>query len=76
MKWARKHALINDSEYKTIMHSRRTLLYDIKGNIWTKKEIKKQFNVSVGAIEGAEECELIGLYILSTVSIKTYSLTV
>ena len=37
IEWARKHTLSGNSEYKTIMHSRRILLYDYKGNMWSKK---------------------------------------
>ena len=61
IEWAWKHASIDDQEYETIMHSRRIPLYDNKGNMWTKKDIKKQFHVSMGAFDGAEVCELIGL---------------
>ena len=68
IEWARKHASIDDQEYKTIMHSRRTLLHDNKGNMWSKKEIKKQFDVSMGAFDGAEVYELIGLCIVSTIN--------
>ena len=49
MEWAKKHSSIDDKEYETIMHPRRTLLYDTKGNMWTMKEIKKQFDVSMEA---------------------------
>ena len=45
IEWAKIHTLIDDQDYETIMHSRRTLLHDNKGNMWTKKEIKKQFDV-------------------------------
>ena len=68
IEWARKHTSIDDQEYETIMHSRRTLLHDDKGNMWTKKDIKKQFDVSMGAFDGAEVCELIGLYMLLLLS--------
>ena len=68
MEWAKKHTSIDDQDYVKIMHSRRTLLHDNKGNMWTKKEIKKQFYVSMGAFDGAEVCELIGLYIISTIN--------
>ena len=68
IEWARKHTSIDDQEYETIMHSRRTLLHDNKGNMWTKKEIKKQFDVSMGAFDGAEVCELIDLCIISTIN--------
>ena len=37
MELAKKHTSIDDQEYETIMHSRRTLLHDNKGNMWTKK---------------------------------------
>ena len=50
------------------MQSRSSLLHDNKGNMWTKKEIKKQFDVSMGAFDGAEVCELIGLYIISIIN--------
>ena len=50
------------------MQLRRTLLHDNKGNMRTKNEIQKQFDVSMGAFDGAEVCELIGLYIISTIN--------
>ena len=50
------------------MHSRRTILHDDKGNMWTLKKVKKQFDVSMGAFDGAEVCELIGLCIISTIN--------
>ena len=49
------------------MYARRTILYDHKGNVWTKKKTKKQFNISMGANDGAEICELVGLYILTVI---------
>ena len=58
------------------MHSRRTLLHDNNENMWTKKEIKKLFDVSMGEFDGAEVYELIGLYNISTIneSIKVESI--
>ena len=49
------------------MHARRTILCDHKGNVWTKLNSKKQFDVSMRAKDGAEICELVGLYILTEV---------
>ena len=49
------------------MHARRTILCDHKGNVWTKKNSKNQFDVSMGANDGAEICELVGLYILTEI---------
>ena len=66
--WAKEDTSIDNQEYETIMHLRRTLLHDNKGNMWTKKEIKTQFDVSMGAFDGAEVCEVIGLSIISTIN--------
>ena len=49
------------------MHARRTILCDHKGNVWTKKNSKNQFDVSMGANDGAEICELVGLNILTEI---------
>ena len=53
-----------ESEYDAIMHSRRSLLHDNNGKTWVKRDAQKQFDVSMGAFDGAEICELVGLYIL------------
>ena len=39
IEWAKKRTSIDDQEYETMMHSRRTLPHDSKGNMWTKNEI-------------------------------------
>ena len=39
-----------------------------QGNMWAKKEITKQFDVSMCAFVGAVFCELIGLCIMSTIN--------
>ena len=43
-----------------VMHSRRSLLYN-KGEPWVKKE-DEHFDVTMGAYDGAEVCELVGIY--------------
>ena len=45
------------------MHARRAILYDHKGSVWTKKDSKYQFDVSMGTNDGAEICFLVWLYI-------------
>ena len=37
LKWAPKNHNITPTELETIIHARRTILYDHKGNVWTKK---------------------------------------
>ena len=66
-KWAPKYHYIAATEFETIINARRTILYDHKGNVWTKKDKKTQFDVSMGANDGAEICELVGLYILTEI---------
>ena len=46
------------------MHSRRSLLYDNNRNVWVKKNGENEFDVTMGAFDGAEVCELIGLKLL------------
>ena len=48
---------------KVINHSRRSLLFD-KDSVWVKKN-NPNFDVTIGSYDGAELCELTGLYILS-----------
>ena len=52
------------------MHARRTLLYDNNNRAWEKREGRNQFDVSMGAYDGAEICELVGLYALSQMKNK------
>ena len=57
---------IDENVLKVTMNSRKTLLFD-RDNIWVKKE-NPNFDVTVGSYDGAELCELTGLYILSVLS--------
>ena len=45
------------------MHSRKSLLFN-NTNIWIKKNGDPDFDVTTGIFDGAELCELVGLYIL------------
>ena len=46
------------------MHARKSLLF--KGNTaWVKKGNENMFDATMGSHDGAEICELVGLYILS-----------
>ena len=49
------------------MHARRTILCDHKENILKKGTEKKQFEMSMGDSDGAEICELVGLYLLTEI---------
>ena len=46
-----------------INHARKSLLFH-DGNAWVKKEGNPLFDVTMGSYDGAEVCELVGLYLL------------
>ena len=55
-------------DYDTIMHARKSLIYCGK-EPWIKKD-GGIFDVTMGAFDGAEVCELVGIYLLSQLSIS------
>ena len=54
---------ITREEKHIILHSRRSLLFN-RDETWIKKNNEK-FDVTMGSWDGAEICELVGLYILN-----------
>ena len=63
IEYAKGFVNISNDETKTIMHSRKSLL--VSGtDVWIKKDGDKDFDVTMGSYDGAEICELVGLYIL------------
>ena len=46
----------------TIKHCRKSLLFS-QNNVWVKKD-NPEFDVTMGSYDGAEICELVGLYLL------------
>ena len=57
-----------DEDTEIIWHARKSLLFS--GNTAWNKKGGKLFDVTMGAFDGAEVCELVGLYILSLISDK------
>ena len=55
---------IDSDAVKVIMHSRKCFLFESSGDIWVKKE-NEDFDVTMGSYDGAEICELVGLFLLS-----------
>ena len=51
------------------MHCRKSLLFDNE-TAWTKKNHSSMFDVTMGSFDGAEVCELIGLFLLNNLSEK------
>ena len=58
---------IADSNLRTVMHSRKTLLFHESAK--AKREGNKNFDVPMGCFDGAEVCELVGTYILSQLNL-------
>ena len=56
---------ISQHDIDTIKHSRLSLLFCPRGEAWQRKQ--SMFDVTMGAYDGAEVCELVGLYLLHRV---------
>ena len=64
LKFAEEYCLINTEEKNIIRHARKTFLF-MNEQPWRKKGPDKNHDVAMGSFDGAELCELIGLYLLS-----------
>ena len=64
---ARTFGDIRSDEEETILHSRKSLLFN-NSDIWIKKEDNKGFDITMGSFGGAKICELVGLHILHILS--------
>ena len=68
IKYAKSISAITEQQESIIWHSRKSLLFNEKST-WTKKD-ESLFDVTMGSFDGAEICELVGLYILHLLSSK------
>ena len=59
---------ISDKEKEIIHHSRKSLLFN-NNESWMNNG-GKLFDVTMGAYDGAEVCELVGCYMLSIITRK------
>ncbi len=64
LSWASNLAIITKDEISIIKHVRKSLLFN-DGKPWTEKDSKSLFDVTMGSHDGAEICELVGLFILN-----------
>ena len=69
LEYAKQHTTVTEQDIEIIMHSRKTLLFD-KNEPWVKRGDSPMFDVAMGCYDGAEVCELVGLYILHKLSSK------
>ena len=68
MDFARRFTVITNQEKEVIWHARKSLLFGANST-WLKKS-GDQFDVTMGSYDGAEICELVGLYMLDLLSHK------
>ena len=64
IQFAKLHTTIDDKDLRLIMHYRKSLLF-FGNETWKKKSTESCFDVTMGSFDGAEICELVGLYIQS-----------
>ena len=60
LNFSREYIYISKCDINVINHARKSLLFD-GSNTWIKKQ-GGLFDVSMGAYDGAKECELVGTY--------------
>ena len=64
LEFAKQHHDITEDMVKAITNSRKAFLY-FEGNPWVKKDVEEHFDVTEGSFDGAEVCELVGLFMLT-----------
>ena len=70
LSWASNLASISNEDISIIKHARKSLLFS-NGKPWTKNNNSNLFDVTMGIYDGAEICELVGLFILKQLG-KTF----
>jgi hypothetical protein len=64
--FAQQHTIIDEDDKSIIRHARKSFIFN-DGISWIKKE-SELFDVTMGAYDGAEVCELVGIFILYQIS--------
>jgi hypothetical protein len=67
--WARNYITIPDQHVSIIKHARNSLLFN-GGNTYKKRQSNTTFDVTLGSYDSAEICELVGLFILNSLTEK------
>ena len=63
IQWDKTITSITDEQETIIHHARKSLLFH-DGTPWVKKNNDSMFDVTMGSFDGAEICDLVGLYLL------------
>ena len=67
--YAKQFINIPERDIDIIIHSRKSLLFHHDA-AWVEKGDSGLFDANIGSYDGAEVCELVGLYILNRLSEK------
>ena len=67
IEFAKLHTTITEKEIRTIFHCRKSLLF-FNDEAWKKKNTHDCFDVTMGSFDGAEICELVGIFIIHKLS--------
>ena len=65
IEWAKQYTEISANDIKVIKHARKSLLFH-NNMAWSKQISNNNFDVTMGSYNGAETCELVGLFILNS----------
>ena len=69
LEFAKQFTDITPEDIRVIMHARKSILFS-ENNVWCKKNNPNMFDVTMGSYDGAEVCELVGLFILNKLRTK------
>ena len=67
--YSSKFTTVTPQDRHIIIHTKKSLLYH-QNSPWTKKNTNDMFDITMGSYDGAETCELIGIYMLSLIASK------
>ena len=62
--FSKQYSEVTQDMIDTILNARKSFLFD-NGKVWIKKNVETHFDVTEGSFDGAEVCELVGLYMLN-----------
>ena len=63
LEWAEQYVEISESDKNIIIQARKSVL-NFEGSPWTKKNCP-DFDVPMGSYDGADVCDIVGLFLLS-----------
>ena len=73
--FAANYVNISDDDRHIILQAKQSLLFN-NGNPWQKRNTDTLFDVTMGSYDGAETCELVGIYMLSQLKEIPYGMEI